>query len=134
MGAVVAAELGAEVIAVAGDVLERRSEQAFAQPPSVEGGGVDEVHPQVERDMDRPHRFVQVDRAEFLPERRRPEADPREVQAGLAEGAEFHRDTFRLNREIEFGHGVVVIHRWITLPGHGKATEDLRSVAQRQGN
>ena len=131
VGAVIAAELGAEVIAVAGDALERRPQQAFAEPPAIEGRGVDEVHAQVERGVDRPHGLVEIDRAEFLAERRCPVADPREVQAGLAKGAEFHRDTFGLNREIGRGRGVVVIHRWMTRPGFGRAIEDLRSVARR---
>ena len=67
VGGVVAAELGAEEVRVAGDAPEGRAEQALAQPPAVEGRGVDEVHAEVERDPDRPDRLVQVDRAELRP-------------------------------------------------------------------
>ena len=67
MGAVVAAELRAEVIAVARNAPERDAEQALAHPPAVEGRGVDEVHAQVEGHLDRAEGFVEIDARNSCP-------------------------------------------------------------------
>ena len=65
-------------------------------PAAVEGRGVDEVHPQVERDADRAHRLVEIDRAELRPERRGAEAQPGELQAGPAQGSKLHERPFSI--------------------------------------
>ena len=88
--AVIPAELGPEDVGVARHVAEGDAEEAFAHSPPVEGGRVDEVHPQVERHADRPERLADVDLAELLPERRRAEAEEGQVEASLSQRSRRH--------------------------------------------
>ena len=93
-----ASQLGAQVVPVPRDAAERDPQQAFAHPAAVIGRGVDEVHAQVEGDMDRAQRLVDIDGAKFLPQRRGAECQPGELQAGAAQAALSERGTMDRTR------------------------------------
>ena len=87
---VVAAELRAERVGVARHATQRDAEQHFTHPASVEGRGVDEVQPALERHADALDGFIQGDVAELLPERRGAEAEDGQMKSGAAKGACLH--------------------------------------------
>ena len=90
MGRLVPPELGAEIVPVARHAAQRDAEQALAQAPAVEGRGVDEVHAEVEGHVDRAEGLVEIDRAEFLPQRRGAEAQRGQLQARIPQRSELH--------------------------------------------
>ncbi len=68
MRLVISAQLAPEIILVAGNVAEGNAEQALAHSPAVEGGRVDEIHPQIEGDAHRAEGLLNINLAEFLAE------------------------------------------------------------------
>ena len=66
---VVAAQLRAELIAIARDAAEGDAQEHFGNTAAVEGRCVDEVDPAVEGNLDGFQRVFEGDAAEFLPER-----------------------------------------------------------------
>src|SRR5438876_6289743 len=87
---IIAAQFGAEGETVARRVAQGNAEEHFAHPAPVKRRGVDEVEPAIERDADAAQRLVETDLAELLPERRRAEAEDRELESGTTKGARFH--------------------------------------------
>ena len=90
MGQVVAAELGAEEIVVAGDIAKGDAEEDLAHASAIEGRGVDEIEPDIESDADAAEGFVEGDGAELLAEGGGAETEYGNLQAGTAEGAGEH--------------------------------------------
>jgi hypothetical protein len=84
---IVAAELRAKRVALPRHALEHHAEQHLAHPAAVEGRGVDEVQPEVERDADAGEHFIQRDGAELRAERRGAEAQDGNLEASAAERA-----------------------------------------------
>ena len=96
---VVAAELRAELVAVARHAAEGDAEEHFGHPAAVEGRRVDEVEAAVEGDLDGLQGVVEGDAAEFLAERRGAEAEDREFDPGLTEGTGLHRTKVQAVRQ-----------------------------------
>ena len=87
---VIAAELRAELVAIARDAAEGDAQEYFGNTAAVEGRGVDEVDAAIEGDLDGLQGVIEGDTAEFLAERGGAETENREFDSGLTEGASLH--------------------------------------------
>ena len=87
---VVTAQLGAEGVRVAGHVAQHLPEHDLTHSAPVKGGGVDEVHAEVDRDTAGLEGLVDTDAAKFLPQRGCPVGNHREFEIGFSEFASFH--------------------------------------------
>jgi hypothetical protein len=86
-----AADLRADPVAVARDTPECETQEDLGPPPSVVGSSVEEVDAGVQRMGDRTERGAEVDLPVFLAERRGPESEAGDFEAGVAESALLHR-------------------------------------------
>src|SRR6202000_2467304 len=74
---IVAAELGAESIAVAGNAFESDAEEDFTHAAAIEGRGIDEIQAAIESDAHAGERFVDGDIAKLGAERGGAETEDR---------------------------------------------------------
>ena len=85
----VAAKFGAQEVGIAGDAFEPEAEHDLRHAPSVERGGVDEVHSEVEGGLGGLHDLVEGNITELRAEGGRAEGEDGQVDAGLAEWSLF---------------------------------------------
>jgi len=90
---VVAAELGAQDVGVPRHAFQRHAKQDLGHAAAVERRRVDEGHAAVEGDADGLHGLVDIDAAEFRPERRGAEAQDGQLQVRLPQFPLLHRRT-----------------------------------------
>ena len=88
-GLCVFADFGPEVIAVTRNAFERLAEDGFGHGAAVSRSHVEVVDAKVERGLNSANAFGFVRRAIDAAQRRRAEAESRDVQAGIAEGIVF---------------------------------------------
>ena len=79
-------------------LLAQPRQQPLAAAVAVDVGGVEEVHPAVERAVQRRHRLVVLDRAERPADRPGPEADCRNLPIRASERSKFHVRRAKLAR------------------------------------
>ena len=90
LGHVEAARLGADVDFVAPAAFESFAEELFRQTLSVKRGGIDEIHPCIDRGVNAVGGFGRGHGTELLSERSPALSEDGDIQAGLAEWSVFH--------------------------------------------